>query len=218
MEPPQEGDAVVGLAGPIGMASHAVGRGREAAGCRHVRGGAALGDIVAEGAGHRLVARIAVGGHIAREGAWCLIPAISVGPGLGVATAALGGSRSATLKAGAAGIAVTALAVGQVLLGLDPMEGRAGGRQPHRTQRVGGGCRPMAEGVVVAARGGARWGWNSGVPRWIGGSAREVALGADRGVGDIRGGVVGTRGVVPGLGRVGRRHAMAAGAGLAAAV
>jgi len=169
---------------------------------------------MAERAGHRPVACVPVGGSVGREGTRCLVPAVRVGPGLGVAAAAPGRGARAPFEAGGACGAMTALAGGEVLLGREAMEGRAGGGEPHGSQRMRGRLGPMAQGVVEAVRRRARGCRRGRMAGGVGRRAGVVALGADRRVRDIRRGMVGARGVVPGLRRVRSRHPMAGRAGL----
>jgi len=109
---------------------------------------------------------------------------------------------------------VAGLAGGQVFFRSDAMEGGAGRRGPDGAQRMGGRLGSVTQGVVEAARGRACRSGCRGMPRWVGRCAGEVALGADRCIRGIRGGVGGARGVVPWLRRVRGRDPMAGRAGL----
>ena len=169
---------------------------------------------MAQRAGHAAVPGIPVGRGVGRESPGSLRPAICVGSCLGMAAAALGRRSRPALKAGGARAAMTGLAGGQILLRRKAMEGGACRRGPDRTQGMRHRFGPMAQGIVEAARRCARRSGRGGMPCGVGHRAGVVALGADRRVRGIRRGMVGARGVVPGLRRVRGRDPVAGCAGL----
>ena len=92
---------------------------------------------------------------------------------------------------------------------IEPRLGDAGMPAAEERYQVRGLGSPVAEGVVGAAGGRARWGGRRGMPGRIRSRPREVALRTDGGVHWIGGGVVRSGGVMPRLGRVRRGHAVA---------
>jgi len=196
--------------------------GAVAAWCGGQGRGAGLGDRVADHAGSiriQGIRGIPVRGDIAREAPdGCFVPGRRMGAcarGLGMAGRA--GCRGGTaIELGGARGAVAALAVLQILLGLDAVVGGARRILPDGSERMGGADTAMAQRRVVATGLSACGRRRGRVPGWVVRRTREVAGGAHRRVGRVRRGVApgGSAGGAPGSRGVRRAHAVAGGAGI----
>ena len=163
-----------------------------------------------------------MGGDIRATGkaARSLVPAVRVGLGLGVATGA-GGRRRSTLELGGSWNPVAGLAVEEIRLGRDAVEGGIGGPGilgvgPGHTKEMRRAGTGVAEGGVVAAGLGPCGRGRSGMPDRVAGGTKIVALGAHSGVGRVGGGMGEDRaaGGSPGFGGMRCLHPMAGDTGI----